>query len=108
VTDPARQSEGRRRILERFRAELAVRPRSAAVHHWRLAAAERAVGDWPAATEDLRRAATLDPKLRFRLLATSARLGQRPLRAVWAALDVVDAARKRRRKAGPDPRRAPV
>lgn len=99
VTDPRRQITGRRRILERFRAELDVRPSSAAIHHWRLAAAERAIGDWRAARDDLARAASLDPKARFRLLASAARLGRRPLQAVWAAVDLVDAA---------DPRSRPV
>jgi glycosyltransferase involved in cell wall biosynthesis len=106
VTDARRQIVGRRRILERFRAELDERPRSAAVHHWRLAAAERAIGDWPAAADDLIRAAKLDPKARFRVLAAAARLGRRPLRAVWAAVDLVDAADPRSRASGFE-RRAP-
>jgi glycosyltransferase involved in cell wall biosynthesis len=97
VTEPRRQIEGRRRILERFGPELEDRPRSAAVHHWRLAAAERSIGDWDAAAADVAIAARLDPKARFRLLAAAARLGRQPLRATWAALDRFDAVDPRSR-----------
>lgn len=97
ITDPRRQIAGRRRILERFRAELDGRPHTASVHHWRLAAAERAIGDWPAAIADLVDAARLDPKPRFRLLAAAGRLGQVPLRVAWTTLDLVDAADPRSR-----------
>jgi glycosyltransferase involved in cell wall biosynthesis len=95
VTDPHRQIVGRRRILERFSDELAERPKAAAVHHWRLAAAERAVGDWSAAADDVTRAAALDRKVRFRALAMAARVGRRPLRAAWAAMDRIDAMDRR-------------
>jgi hypothetical protein len=90
VTDARRQIAGRRRILERFRTELAARPRTAAIHHWRLAAAQRSIGDWQAARKDLAIAARLDPKARFRLLAGAARLGRGPLRMAWAAADLAD------------------
>jgi glycosyltransferase involved in cell wall biosynthesis len=91
VTDPRRQIVGRRRILERFSADLEARPRIAAVHHWRLAAAERAIGDWSAAADHLTLAAARDPKARYRVLAAAARLGQRPLQGVWKAIDLLDA-----------------
>jgi glycosyltransferase involved in cell wall biosynthesis len=90
VTDPRRQIAGRLRILDRFTPELAARPRTAAIHRWRLAAAERSIGDWDGAAADVAQAARLDPKLRFRLLAAAARLGRGPLRAAWAVLDLAD------------------
>jgi glycosyltransferase involved in cell wall biosynthesis len=90
VTDPVRQIAGRRRILDRFRSELEARPRSAAIHHWRLAAAERSIGDWRGAAADVVTAAGLDRKARFRLLAAAARLGRRPLQAAWRVVDLAD------------------
>jgi glycosyltransferase involved in cell wall biosynthesis len=90
VTDPRRQIVGRRRILERFGPELEDRPRAAAIHHWRLAAAERSIGDWRGAAAEVVDAAALDGKARFRLLAAAARLGRGPLRVAWRMFDLAD------------------
>jgi len=94
VTEPGRQIIGRRRILEVFADELAARPTIEAYHHWRLAAAYRRVGDFTSTADELRTAARLDPKVRFRLLAAASR-GPRLLSFAWRGLEVVDAARCR-------------
>jgi glycosyltransferase involved in cell wall biosynthesis len=96
VTDPRREIIGRRRILERFADELNARPAVAAVHHWRLAAAHRRVGDVAAATRELRAASALNGKARYRALAAAA-VHPALLVTTWRALDAVDAVRRRRR-----------
>ena len=92
VTDPRREITGRKRILERFASDLKIRPAVEAVHHWRLAAAHRRLDDLPAATAELRTAANLDRKGRYRLLA-AASANPALLRITWRGLDAIDTVR---------------
>lgn len=76
LSEPQGQVRARRRIIQKFAKDLAVRPRTAAHHYFRLAIAESRVRDWEAVRSSLLAAAAADPSnLRLRLLRRAASHG---------------------------------
>jgi len=85
VTESHGQVRARRRIIEKYAEDLAVRPRAAAHLFFRLAIAESRVRDWAAVRSSLRAASAADPSdLRLRLLGRAAGLGPRAARLALA------------------------
>ena len=98
VSDVANQMHARRVILEKYADDLAARPAIAAHHWWRLAAAQRALGDDAGARESVSRAAQLRRRQpRFRALQAVGRLGLRPFDWAWRAQEHLERWRPSRR-----------
>jgi glycosyltransferase involved in cell wall biosynthesis len=85
LSEPRAQVIARRRIIEKYEAELAVRPPAAAHHHFRLAVTEYRAGYTKAAQMSLHAAGRADPSNRkLRVLGSVARLGVTPARVALA------------------------
>jgi glycosyltransferase involved in cell wall biosynthesis len=102
LSEPRGQARGRRRIIDKFADDLAVRPWTAAHLFFRLAIAESRLGNRDAVRSSLLAASAADPSnLRLRLLGSTATLGTR---AAVLGLACYRLAGRLRRALRPEPR----
>jgi hypothetical protein len=83
----------RRMLIDKYAAELAERPETAAHHWFLLARTHRTLGDIDGVRDAIARAAELDPhNRRIRLLAWASRRGRRSTVYAWRATHLIDKA----------------